>query len=248
MGQIGCGTVIVFILMAYGISTHPEWWPYIIAFLVAMAGLISWMVIAGRRKSQRDLEASLLSQADALEHLAKNGFSKSADFVLQKDEKFIYEISSVDLTEYKSSGSTYSGGTVGASVPLGIGGIRVGGGKSSGSFTRNPEQLTVVDSGAAVYTTKRVIFTGERQTRNFDLAKVVNYNAGPNGITVSIPVTNRSATSGLQQTDMLAISPGILMDIAMTAAADSEKEALNKVAAYAEALRNTVAEQRARKR
>ncbi|MEY4310347.1 MAG: hypothetical protein RLZ71_273 [Actinomycetota bacterium] len=248
MGQIGCGTIIVLILMAYGISTHPEWWPYIIAFLVAMAGLITWMVIAGRRKSQRDLEASLLSQADALEHLAKNGFSKSADFVLQKDEKFIYEISSVDLTEYKSSGSTYQGGSVGASAPIGFGGIRVGGSRRSGTITRNPEQLTVVDSGAAVYTTKRVIFTGERQTRNFDLAKVVNYNPGPNGITVSIPVTNRSATSGLQQTDMLAISPGILMDIAMTAAADSEKEALNKVAAYAEALRNTVAEQRARKR
>lgn len=240
--------MIILIIIIYVISTNPQTWPWLIAALVAIIALTIWMVIASRRKSQRDLEASLLSQAEALENLAKSGFSTDADFMLQKGEKFIYEISNCELTEYKSSGSTYSGGTVGASVPLGFAGIRVGGGRSSGSFTRNPEQLTVVDSGAAIYTTKRVIFSGAKQTRNFDLAKVVNYNAGPNGINVSISVSNRSVTSGLQQSDSLAISPGILMDIAMTATTDSEKESMNKVKAYAEALRNTVAEQRARKR
>ena len=93
MGQLGCGSMIILIIIIYVISTNPQTWPWLIAALVAIIALTVWMVIASRRKSQRDLEASLLSQADALEHLGKNGFSSKADFVLQKDEKFIYEIS-----------------------------------------------------------------------------------------------------------------------------------------------------------
>ncbi len=111
------------------------------------------------------------------------------------------------LTEYESTGSSFSGGTAGVSFPLTdtIGG-NVGGMK--GSFTRNPEQLMIVDQGKAIFTNQRILFSGAKFVRDWNLKDTVSLEPGPNGFDVKIAVINRDRTSGLQATNLNDFGPG----------------------------------------
>jgi hypothetical protein len=225
-------------------------WGFI--FVIFMVATIVFAVKKGAKDSnnnvdQQHLSAGLTAQAYALEALAKQGFSATANFTLEKGEKLIYQSHDIQLAEHKSAGSTYQGGNAGVSVPVG-GGVRANLGGSSGSFIRNPAQLTVIDIGQVMFTTERVIFTGSQHTRVFDLDKVVNFEPGVNGLWVTISTTNANHTSVLQTEDLSVLAPGILLDIATTAKNEGEGEALNKVSEYAKIIRQTVAEQQGAKR
>jgi hypothetical protein len=212
-------------------------------FGVAAVAAIVLAIVSGFRAgrvSNKTLWAGLTAQAFALENIAQTGFSTQASFALETGEKLIAQVNGIALAEYKSNGSSYQGGNLGVSVPV-AGSIRANVGGSRGSLVRNPEALTVLDNGTATFTTERVIFTGAKQTRVFELDKVLNFEPGPNGLWVTISSANKTSTSTLQTEDYSALAPGILFDIASEAKLQGEASGLEKVRAYAQHLRETVA-------
>ena len=218
---------------------------YIVACLVAVT--IAVTMARGNKVSNEQLWAGLTAQAFALENMQKSGFSTTTNFALEKGEKFIAKIDGIGLGEYKSSGSTYQGGNAGVSFPI-FGRVRANVGGSRGKFVRNPPQLVGIDMGSVSYTTTRVIFTGPQQTRVFDLDKVVNFEPGLNGLTVTISTANREATSMLMTENNAVLAPGILFDIASVAHNEGEAVAIEKLGTYAQLLRQTVADAQRAKR
>lgn len=221
-----------------------------VVFIVAGAAAIVLAVFTSMRSKKRANEAlwaGLTAQASAFEEMAKSGFGHSAPFSLEKGEEFIAEVPGVSLAEFKSNGSTYQGGNLGVSVPL-FGRVRANVGASRGQVVRNPAALTVIDQGSASFTTTRVIFTGVQQTRVFDLDKVVHFEPGPNGLSVNISTANRESTSTLMTNDNAVLAPGILFDIAVEIHNGGKSAGAEKLTAYAELLRNTVADAQRAKR
>jgi hypothetical protein len=215
-------------------------------FIVAVIiGLIVAVVYKNKAKSKKLLE-QLEHQAMILDELVKNDFKiDDVMFSTQKEEVVIYHLEEVMLTEFKSTGSTYSGGYGGVSFRVAKG-VRLNTGKTGGTSTRNPETSQPVDSGELTVTNQRVVFSGANQVRVFDLDKVVNMEAGDNGITVSISVSNRERTSGLASSNMDDLTPGMAVSLA-TAWHDGGKKATIKVAqAMAAQLRTAIATERSK--
>jgi hypothetical protein len=192
---------LLFVLIA---TAMPILWLFPIIGIVV--GIITNLV--ANRIKQQELLAGLDQQANALDGLAAGtAVVTPLAISLAKGEKPIYVLLSVALTEYESTGSSFSGGTAGVSFPITdtIGG-NVGGMK--GRFTRNPEQLMIVDQGKAIFTNQRILFSGAKFVRDWNLKDIVSLEPGPNGVDVKIAVTNRERTSGLRSVSVNDFGPG----------------------------------------
>ena len=104
----------------------------------------------------------------------------AAGIITQKGETVLFNTGS-DLAEDRTT-STYVGGSRGVSVPLGHGfGFRVG---SSQGQTIHAENLTRIDSGNLIITTKRIVFTGKKSTKTIPVAKVLHTVLYKNGVDI----------------------------------------------------------------
>lgn len=233
----------------------------LVMVLVFVAGALPWLwlpLIAGggaaifkhfydKRKNEARFLDALEQQADTLDALANGELAtESAGTALNKGEETVCVLPNVALTEYQSTGSTYSGGNAGISFPL-AGKIRGHVGGQSGSITKNPEQLMVVDMGQVIYTNQRILFSGAKFVRDWDLDKIVSMEAGSNGVTVKIAVTNRERTSGLQAPDLFSFGPGYAAAYVLNVKHDGEAAAKTWAKDLAQELRSLAATERAKK-
>jgi hypothetical protein len=240
----GFGLVLLIVLVIV-VAALPK-----LLLLAAIVAVIAAAIMipahfSKKRNDQAALELALNSQAAHLDALAAAGFKDTADFAMEEGEKFLTRIT-LQLAEYQSTGSTYGGGSAGVSVPL-FGRVRGYVGGSRGQVTKNPPALTPIDMGPTTFTNKRVIFTGSQQTRIWELDKILNTEGGPNGIFVSISVSNSKSTSVLYEVDRNSIAPGVILDIAQESLISGEAEALAKAKTYAGLMREAVATQHAPK-
>lgn len=235
MQNIGCSTLlgIAFILAIiwYGIQQYP--------WLVALVAGATVLALVLMKRNKTGLQAQYLknlgSKGIKVDSLANSGFPGSADFELAAGEKFIYRSAGVQLAEFKSGGSTYQGTNVGVSVPI-VGRVRGNIGSTQGSLVKNPEELTVVDTGVATFTSQRIVFAGERQTREWTFAKLINVASGANGDSVTLGASNHAATSQLIQPNVLEIGPGILAGIAKEYHENGASAAVTLAHQYAQQL------------
>lgn len=102
---------------------------------------------------------------------------------------------------------------------------------------RNPEALTVIDTGDATFTNQRVVFGGQSQTREWAFDKLVDFDAGDNGTQVMISVSNRQKVSGLHALSVQQAQPGLLLEVALAYAKDGKKAAAQVVENYLEQYR-----------
>lgn len=220
--------------------------PYFLLFIVAVILALIVAVVYNNKAKSKKLLGQLEHQATILDELVKSDFKiDDVMFSAQKDEIVIYHLEEVMLTEFKSTGSTYSGGYGGVSFRVAKG-VRLNTGRTAGTSTRDPETSQPIDSGELTVTNQRVVFSGANQVRVFDLNKVVNMEAGDNGITVSIAVSNRERTSGLASANMDDLTPGMAVSLA-TAWHDGGKKATIKIAQdMADQLRTAIATERAK--
>jgi hypothetical protein len=142
---------------------------------------------------------------------------------LEKNEFAFYERSGVQLREYKSPGRESSGGFGGASVRL-TDRISVGGGYK-GQSRAKPEEVTVLDTGKAIFTNQRVLFVGPNHNREWDLNKLLDLQIDDNGYEVTAAVSNRNKTSALAADASLGITPGILFAMAVELSKGEEGDA-----------------------
>jgi hypothetical protein len=204
---LGCGVAVIIAILFYVgqfLFTNPLGW---ILMIGGIAALIASSV-SRKRKKQLKLIESLENASQILDDMvAGKEVSLDVGISLQKGERLIYALPNVALTEYQSTGSSYSGGSVGVSFPL-VGRIRGNVGGQSGQITKNPEQLMIVDQGRAFFTDQRIIFSGAKLVRDWDLDKAIEVAPGPNGFNVKIAVSNRERTSGLQALTGYEFGPG----------------------------------------
>ena len=195
------------------------------AFLVSF----STYLFLRSRDRKRDALESLEKQMAILDRMSEGTFEEE-DYVFatQKDEVVIARVNQTMLREFRSNGSTSSGGFGGVSFPV-FGRVRGNVGGYSGRSRRNPEESTPIDVGTSTYTNQRIVFAGENVVREFDLDKLVNLEAGDNGITVTIAVSNRDKASVLASVNFDDLTPGIAASIAVAYQEGGKAEALKTI-------------------
>ena len=246
MGKSGCGIFFNVILVIIGVMIITQ---SVLGWIAIGAGVVTGLgiwIYTRRIKEIKFLEG-LDQQASTLEAMAKGELAPSnLGIALGKGETTICVLQNMALTEYQSTGSSYSGGSVGVSFPL-FGRVRGNVGGQSGSITKNPEQLMVVDQGQAIFTNQRIVFSGAKFVRDWDLKNAVNLEPGPNGINVKIAVTNRDRTSGLQSFDINAFGPGYAAAYVFNMFQDGEASAKKWARDLAIEIRAMAAAERAKK-
>ena len=148
--------------------------------------------------NERDY-ANLRSAIVNLISLAQGQDSTDPDWplMLRPGERLFSTLTGGGLFEPRREPGHWSGRSAGVSVPTGVAGIRVRVGKSAGTFAEGAETPTVIDTGNTSITSERVVFQGEKYTREWDYSKligIVHYSDRP---ATAIQVCNRQKTSGI---------------------------------------------------
>ena len=198
---------------------------FTLAFLISY---LTFLFLRSRDKRREALE-SLHKQDALLAQMAEGNFEEG-DFVFatRQDEVVIARVAETVLKEFRSNGSSSSGGFGGVSLPL-FGNVRANVGGYSGRSRRNPEESTPLDVGTSTYTNQRIVFAGENVVREFDLDKLVNLEAGDNGITLTIAVSNRDKASVLASVNFDDLTPGVAASIAIAYREGGKEEAIKKI-------------------
>src|SRR4051794_1062803 len=124
------------------------------------------------------------------------GASADSPVILKRGESVYAELPSAGLVEVQRGAGHYTGGYSGFSFRL-MKGVRYNVGGSRGTFVQGAEQLRITDEGRVTVTSRRVVFTGERNAREWGYAKLVSLqHDGERPITM-IGVSNRQKLSGL---------------------------------------------------
>lgn len=207
MQGVGCGAIALGIAALLGLmwlQENPNGIFLVIGFIAAVIAAIAYW----RKQVTKKNVEQLYSLRGQLREFEK-GF-KPIDGVylsFQEGEFAFYERSDVALLEFKSSGSTTTGGYLGGNVSVSKN-VSLSGGGYQGKTTRNEETSTVLDTGKAIFTNKRVVFVGPNHTREFDFDKLLDLDVSENGYTVRAAVSGRQKTSALQASAEGGLTPG----------------------------------------
>jgi hypothetical protein len=128
---------ILFLISSAGswLEQHPEGWFLVILCVGLIAGLWYFM----RKSKIENNMAYMLRIANELETITEKFAPIDTYLSLRKGEKAIYERGSVELREYKGTGSSIKSANAGVIVRATNNiGVTVGG--SNGSITPNPEE------------------------------------------------------------------------------------------------------------
>lgn len=213
MGKAGCslfGLVILgWVLWVWGASDPNVAGTILFGLLIGVAAisLTTWRQKSRAKGGYAAMARSLSWLSDHLPN------QNNSVLVLNKDEEFIYKLQGVGLTEYRSTGSSYSGGSQGVSFRV-MNGVYYRVGANRGSIQRNPETLQVTDIGDATFTNQRIIFVGQKTNHQWDFDKLLDVHMEPNGSSVSIAVSGTAKNAGLTWTSSTDIPPGVLTAIA----------------------------------
>lgn len=236
----GCLLLIVAVFLITGIqqaSSNPM--GLVIVLILGIGGLAA--IVMFRSGRQKTFLGQLAVQAETLEQMAAGNFpTDDIVFSTEKDEVVLMRLNRVVLKEFRSDGSSYSGGYGGVSFRVAKG-VRANVGGMQGKSRRNPEVSTPIDIGEVTYTNQRIVFTGDNMVREWDLDKIVNVESGPNGISLEIAVSNREKTSVLEAANYPELTPGIAASIAIAWHGKGKKAAMADAKEMADLIRSTIA-------
>jgi len=164
------------------------------------------------------------------------GQDTSEHILLRKGERF-FAVVIAGLIEERAGRATYVGKRQGFSIPIGsIGGqsIRYNTGVSSGQLERAAPVQTTIDVGMFIITNQRIVFTGEKQTRECLFTKLIS---------IEHPYTNRTvvAVSNRQKATILSYdvkASEVVRTTTTLATADFRGTRAELVDARAQALAN----------
>lgn len=114
---------------------------------------------------------------------------------LAKNERVLTVLQGCSLVEPRRAPGHYSGGYQGFSFKIAKG-VRYHVGGSSGTYVQGDELPTVIDKGAITITTRRVIFQGTKQAREWSFSKLLGVQHDPVRPWTAISVSNRQKVSG----------------------------------------------------
>jgi hypothetical protein len=230
---------ILFLISSAGswLEQHPEGWFLVILCVGLIAGLWYFM----RKNKIENNMAYMLRIANELETITEKFAPIDTYLSLRKGEKAIYERGSVELREYKGTGSSIKSANAGVIVRATNNiGVTVGG--SSGAITPNPEEQTTIDVGTAIFTNQRILFAGPNHAREWEFDKLINFSTGDNGFVADIAVSNRTRVSVLAADSATGITPGIMASICIELFQDGEDAARSSAQELINDIRNKAAE------
>jgi len=247
MNKIGCfgwaALLIMFSALISGLQ-NPKTVALTIGILVLFVAIIA-LAIYVKTRSGKNHSTELLRVADMLDAWAA-GNLRNGTADTEGDEEALFDVTNVELLEFKSTGSSYSGARAGISFPL-FGRVRGNVGGSSGQITRNPEELLAVDTGTVKVTSERIIFIGEKEARVFDLDKVLDFELGPNGLWVKLAMSNKAKRAGFQHMALDQITLGMTFGIANSWSNDGKDAAVKYAKNLAQQIRDAMAAEAAAK-
>ena len=218
----------------------------LVVFSFAILVSFSSYLYLSYRSSKNDALEALVKQMAILDRMPQ-GIIDDEDYVFakRKDEVVIARVNQTMLKEYRSNGSTRTGGYGGVSFPV-FGRVRGNVGGYSGQSIRNPEESTPIDVGTSTFTNQRIVFAGDNVVREFELSKLVNLEAGDNGITLTIAVSNRDKASVLASVNFDDLTPGIAAGIAVAYQEGGKAEAVKKINETKQQIKDAIELQRAK--
>ena len=141
-------------------------------------------------KADDDVLRGFLADLDAT-----SGGENVEGLLLKKDERAVLDYTGAALVEPRRQPGQYVGGYSGFSFKV-VKGVRYHVGGSRGTYTPGPDVATAIDTGTVTITNQRVVFRGNKQTREWAFNKLVGWtHDDPHPITY-LQVSNRQKTSG----------------------------------------------------
>ena len=118
---------------------------------------------------------------EVIEEFAEGKYAEKfqTNLLLKKDEKLIFDIPQISLWEERSAG--FKGRTQGFSIRIAKGvSYRFGGFEGATQY-----ELTQIDSGNLILTSKRLVFSGEKTSKEIKLNNINTLEHSENGIVIS---------------------------------------------------------------
>jgi hypothetical protein len=215
-----------------------------IVLLLSIAAIVG--IFFAVRNSKRKHISDLLAQASVLDKLAGGDFSVDTGvFATGKSEEVVLHLNNITLKEYRSNGTSYSGGYGGVSFRVAKG-LRANVGRTAGQSTRNPEVSTPLDVGGVTFTNERIVFAGHNMVREWDLAKIVSMSSDDNGVNLELAVSDREKASVLNGLHYPELTPGMAVTITLAWQKGGKKAAMEAAKSMAVELRSTIAQAQAK--
>jgi hypothetical protein len=163
--------------------------------------------------------------ADALE-LAKNGGStESGSLILKKGEEVFLIGEGMGLVEPRRLPGHWVGRSQGVSFHIAKGlNYRVG--ASRGTFQQGDEVVTPIDFGTATITNHRVVFQGQKSSREWAFAKLLGFQHDPERPITYLQVSNREKVSGILYDDAGAEMVRLRLTVALAREDGDASEAI----------------------
>ena len=120
---------------------------------------------------------------------------RASGFIIQPDERLYGVFVNAMLIEPRRAPGHYAGTSAGLSFRLAKG-VQYRVGQQRGVFQPGPESPTVIDHGDLAITTRRVIFRGLKQSREWEFGKLLGVEHAKDGSWSALSLRNRQKTSG----------------------------------------------------
>jgi hypothetical protein len=143
-----------------------------------------------------ETDQTLLDRLATVARAAVDGGGGAAAGVILKSAEGVLWDGAAKLVETHREPGHYQGGYSGVSFRIAKG-VRYSVGGTRGHYVPGPEVQAPVDVGHVVVTTQRVLFTGNRTTREWNYAKLISIDASSDDQVMLIHVSNRQKVSGL---------------------------------------------------
>jgi hypothetical protein len=173
--------------------------------------------VAQWRAADDDL-AQLIDEARTFRGFP-TGQATGAPINLHAGERVFVVVHDVELIEPPSAAGAWVGGYQGVSdhVP-GTRSTRYRIGGSKGHYVRSPDKPTAIDTGTAVITDRRVVFTGPKQVREWVWSKTISVEHEPDSPWTAIAVENRTKVCGIAYGAPVASHVRFRLDLAYAVA------------------------------
>ena len=135
-----------------------------------------------------------LQERSLKKFIDKAPFHIDARFPLKNGEVIVWELKNASLAETRRGPRITKRQTDAFTFRFAPGFYyTAAGGKS---VSDSAEEMAQIDSGRATFTNKRVLFVGQKQTREWDFAKLLGWEIAPGGY-IMMAVSNRQKMSGV---------------------------------------------------
>ena|GEM_PF-2413858 len=185
---------------------------------------------AAAEAAEKAQQAKLRETVQNLISIAEGAVGTAPDWplMLHAGERLVAAISGLGLFEPRRGPGHYQGRSAGVSVPVG-GRLRVRLGQSAGTFVQGDENPTLIDTGNVSITAQRVVFQGEKYTREWDFSKLIGVMNYTDHSLTGIQVSNRQKTSGIAYGQEMTAIFQLSLTVAIALYRGEDKEILNEL-------------------